>query len=223
MKKLILSTGEKGGVGKSFFARTYMASYFLENGTYPTCFDTDQANPTFSRFYGEMISHLDLNNIETFDVIIDKFEDGEQVVLVDGAARSLESLITWMNSVSITDILEDLGIEVDIYFVITDGMDSLNLLYQYTEVFNMDRFNWNVVLNKINGSEFEAYYKSNTRKRIMDELQGKEITLPLLSRDLSSYLDESGIPFESFLDDSSARMIKKQRVKSFLRQFNEYR
>ena len=57
MKKIILVTGDKGGVGKSFTARI-IADYLLDKKVSFRAFDTDKTNATFYRFYPDFVVWL---------------------------------------------------------------------------------------------------------------------------------------------------------------------
>lgn len=86
-KRIVFCHGDKGGVGKSTFARI-MADWYTQNNIPFKGFDTDSTNGQFLRFYGDKITPLALRDPSNLDQILNTLESAHDVTLVDLGARS---------------------------------------------------------------------------------------------------------------------------------------
>ena len=68
---MVLVTGDKGGVGKSFTSRTLL-DWYLGEGKKVRAFDTDKTNSTLFRFYQEegSVQQLDVESPGDLDELV---------------------------------------------------------------------------------------------------------------------------------------------------------
>ena len=141
--RLYYVTGSKGGVGKSLVA-TSLIFYLLENKKDVRVIDTDDSNPDVGRIYENSlrVSYIPLSdNTKSWGLFLNALEEfsssngdaGEIHVVVNGAARdnkTIEHNGDLLNSV----FQEGLDYDFSTLWVISDSIDSVNLLNSYISV-----------------------------------------------------------------------------------------
>ena len=128
MSKIHLIDGEKGGVGKSFFAKT-LIEYFLENGKTYTLIDADQSNPDVYNLYPDGGHQVIFSDVESkyhltdiiFELALDKS------VIVNLPAQVQDKLQGWIERSNIFDICAENNVEICRWFVSNGGYDSIKL------------------------------------------------------------------------------------------------
>src|SRR5690242_245700 len=117
MKKLILVTGDKGGVGKSFVART-VADHLLSEKIEFRAFDTDRTNATFFRFYPQLVEGLNVEQPQDLDRLLTELSESSTPFVMDCAARTLESILNWAKGIDLFSLKNELGITLTLVFVL---------------------------------------------------------------------------------------------------------
>jgi Mrp family chromosome partitioning ATPase len=79
-KSLTFVTGDKGGVGKSFFART-LAQHKIDTKQPFRAFDIDPVNPNLHQFYPEHTTALDIDEEGALDAIRDALDSHPQILV----------------------------------------------------------------------------------------------------------------------------------------------
>ena len=128
MSKIHLIDGEKGGVGKSFFAKTLL-EYFLEKKNTYTLIDADQSNPDVYNLYPEGGHQIIFSDVEAkyhltdiiFELALDK------TVIVNLPAQVQDKLQGWIERSNIFDICAENNVEICRWFVSNGGYDSIKL------------------------------------------------------------------------------------------------
>ena len=119
---------KKGGVGKSFFAKT-LIEYFLENNKTYTLIDADQSNPDVYNLYPEGGHQVIFSDVEAkyhlTDVIFELALD--KTVIVNLPAQVQDKLQGWIERSNIFDICADNNVEICRWFVSNGGYDSIKL------------------------------------------------------------------------------------------------
>lgn len=128
MAKIHLIDGEKGGVGKSFFAKT-LVEYFLEAEIPYTLIDADRTNPDVYRLYSEGAHQIIFSDLEEkfhqTDII---FESAlEKPVIVSLPAQIANLLQGWLERSNILETGAENGIEICRWFVSNGSYDSIQL------------------------------------------------------------------------------------------------
>lgn len=120
--RLVIVTGDKGGVGKSTFARGLLHSYLSAN-EFPIVFEADKSNPNIERFYGNSgltIKKTDVTNPNKLDSFIDLVAaqvtsviDSEEIIssdekiLIDLPAQSNQFFFKFIEDMDLFSILEN--------------------------------------------------------------------------------------------------------------------
>lgn len=219
--RLILVTGDKGGVGKTTTARV-IADYMEQGNSNLAFFDTDKTNATFRRFIGEKCKLLDPDKQGSLDELIDEVVDlpkGTQV-LIDCAARSLDSILDWMDQIEFETVLTDSKLDLAIIFVLGSDKDSLQILSDLHD--DMDSFEINpqyfIVKNYGRSGDYSQYETSKIREKLKAK-KALEICIPSLLERTTLAMDKNNLRFNE-LDSASTEKLSitdKQRAKSFIR------
>ena len=207
--------GEKGGVGKSVFART-LAQYMIDRGETFAGFDADNANGTLTRFYGQFSQSVDLNQFERTDIIIEKACSESLHAVVDLPAQSQANLSDWIYQNELLAFCKDQGIEVIFWFLMDQGKDSGHLASTFLNQFSGE-LPIVLVKNYGCGRNFEG----------VDELLKLYDNCPdIVSMELAELysstmlkIDHADIDFWGAANDAttSMTMMERQRVKMWLK------
>lgn len=240
--RLVIVTGDKGGVGKSTFARGLVQTYLDAQQRF-IGFDADSSNSQLLRFYGQYC------HIEPLDIFrsgkIDQFFDGlkkminpepdqdghtpqpESLFLLELPPQSRRILQKFIQSMNFLETAEkDYDVRVTMVVVISRVMDSINQLIDLHS-FCGNQADYVVVKNLFFGEsdEFTRYEKSPEVKGIKEKLESEkipfvEITMPELISHAYDYLDEKSMTFKQGMEQKDLPSVKG-RVTSWLRTFKE--
>ncbi len=142
MRRLHLTVGDKGGIGKSFVA-ALMAQYIRDNVTdvTPICIDMDMKNRTFSRYSELGVELIDVRtggdiDRSKFDILINRIDDaGENdVVIVDVGGNIYISLTDYMRVNEVYEMIAARGVEIILHVPIVGGGDMFPTLKTLDEV-----------------------------------------------------------------------------------------
>src|ERR1017187_2676153 len=98
-KRVILSMGGKGGVGKTS-VMTGLAEWFEENEIPVKLLDLDTENKTrgsLTHFFGGRVPKVDIHTPAGLDAFIDELADGPSVILADMGAGSGQVTYDWFD------------------------------------------------------------------------------------------------------------------------------
>jgi hypothetical protein len=214
-KRLVFVTGDKGGVGKSFTART-LVQHHLDTNQACHAYDIDPVNPSLHQYYPDHTIRLNLEEPGALDQIRNDLEFN-QLLLVDCAARSLHELDGWFRELGLLRQRHDLHLGITFVFVITPDKSCTAIMSE-----SLDRFgheaDYLVVKNLKMGKDFSIYENSKLRKRLLEEYQGKEITLPPLLERTVVLLDRHDLGFNRAMVDDRVTVADRSRVRGFLDQ-----
>lgn len=212
-KRLVFVTGDKGGVGKSFTART-LVQHNLDTNRPCHAYDIDPVNPSLHQYYPENTLRLDLGEPGALDQIRNDLEFNS-LLLVDCAARSLHELDIWFRELGLLRQRGDLQLAVTFVFVITPDKSCTAIMSEALDMFGHDA-EYLVVKNLKMGKDFSIYENSKLRKRLLEEYNGQEITLPPLLERTVVLLDRHDLGFNRALVDDRVTVADRSRVRGFL-------
>ena len=209
--------GEKGGVGKSFTARL-LAQYLIDRGIPFAGFDSDQSHGTFSRFYSDFTSALDVERDSSLDGIVEFcVENPGHDVIVDLAAQTSRRLNQWLEEGDILELFSEFDIPVYFWHVMDDGADSKNLLDKTLERYGDQPLNFVVVENLGRGEDFERFEQSSTHEKA--QLRNAAfLTLDRLQSELTKKIDFDNSSFWAAANNQEGMSItERQRVRVWLK------
>lgn len=241
-RRLIIITGDKGGVGKSTFARG-LAQVYLDTHTSFIGFDADISNSQLERFYGK---HCTIEKLNIFkDGGIDGFfnkintlinnkktEEGqdqarESLFLLELPPQSRTILQNFVEDMTFLETAQlDYGIRVTMVVVISRISDSVNQLI-HLHSFCKDMADYVIVKNLHFGeeNEFTLYKESKEIKNVKDTLTNsnasfREINMPSLIAHAYQYLDKNNMTFDDGIKQTENPAVKG-RTRGWLRKFKE--
>lgn len=214
-KRLVIVHGDKGGVGKSTFARL-LADYYISYGLPWRGYDTDATNGHLLRFYPEHTAAIDIHEPGSLDQLLNSLEQEGSHWLVDLGAQGGDKLVAWMGETEFLAVCRELNVTVTVAFVLSPVKDSAVLLKTVTDQLGSE-VQYLVVKNEATGSSFPIYDASKTRTRLMEELAATEIRLPELLEHVYYKIDKLNLAWSASLQGKALELAERQRVKAFLR------
>ena len=220
-KRMILVTGDKGGVGKSSFARGLLDVY-QHLGINCRAYDSDRRNAQLYRHYQRSpsgVAEIDITTKGEADALLNDLEaHPANVVLVDmpaGAGEWFEDLEADLNLIeSVAELCYRLTL-VSVVSRVKDSINALRLLMDYCD----HTVDYVVVKNLYFGeaSKFARFDASKTREHLL-KLSGIEIIMPDLFDDSYDAVDQHDLPFRSAsAADSPLSRAHRSRINQWLK------
>lgn len=210
--------GEKGGVGKSTFSRL-LAQYFIDRQLPFAGLDTDRSHQSFSRFYGDFTEHLDVDEFEGLDQIVEAaLEEEDRQVVVDLAAQSARPLWSWFDDADVVELLDESQVRLVCWHLLDDSRDSSDMLGEMLDHFGGSA-HCVAVLNQGRGRDFDVFERSGQRER-MRKLGGRIVDLPKLHHSSMAKIDLCDASFWAAAHNpaiGNLSMMDRQRCKIWLR------
>lgn len=210
--------GEKGGVGKSVFAR-FLSQFFIDQYIPFVGFDADSAHQSFARFYGEYATPIDLDEPHALDSIVEAAVGPEpKQIVIDLAAQSAKKLWRWLDEGEVLDLLEENDVKIICWHLLDDSRDGVAMLGELVAKFG-EKARYVAVLNQGRGYDFDAFHQSP----LADELRangGAIIELPKLNPGTMAKIDLSDVSFWAAVHNSDASnlsLMDRQRGKVWLK------
>lgn len=224
MKRFVIVTGDKGGVGKSTFARALFDFYISQK--FPCVgYDADTRNPQLERhFCKELVHCVNIFERGGADRLLTDLETAvPALVLVDMPAQSGGYFTKFEKEMSFFDSLKELGYRVTMVSVLNRVIDSvnvLNTLHQYCK----EKVDYVVVKNLFysadDGSRFERYNEWEGRKKLIDG-GAVEIEIKDLFFKTYDFVDSYSIGFTDAITHKQSNIAIKGRIRSWLLDFEE--
>lgn len=249
-RRLVIVTGDKGGVGKSTFARGLLQVYLDEKKEF-IAFDADTSNPQIKRFYGDECKIEPLNIFKKGEIDthfmeklgkyieppekIENNEGGEKVeevfipkslFLLELPPQSSNILKDFLKRMKFLETIKDAyDMRVTMVVVISRTIDSVN---QFVDLYNScgNHVDYVVVKNHFFGEEtdFRRYNNSPALKEIKNDAEKSkyiwETSMPDLIEHAYDYLDENSLTFAKGIEQNK-RIAVKGRVGAWMDEFKE--
>ncbi len=127
MSRIHFVGGEKGGVGKSVFARL-LCGWLVDQGDSVAALDADPGQGALLLSYPEYGHAVDLSLFESADRIMDRALSAEREVVVDLPAHSHRALLRWLHAGDVFNLAEETEVEIIFWLVTDGGFDSVSAL-----------------------------------------------------------------------------------------------
>lgn len=144
--------GEKGGVGKSVFARL-LSQYFIDRSLPHLGLDADSSHASLSRYYSDFTRPVDLDHFEGSDRIMELALETDRQVLVDLPAQSERFLDRWLEENDVLGMCSEMGVGLVYWYLVDDGRESAALLAKFLDKYAA-RLQCAVIRNLGCGSDF---------------------------------------------------------------------
>lgn len=218
MSTLHLIGGEKGGVGKSVFARL-LAQTFIDQGMNFVGIDADTSHGALLRFYGDYSHAVDLTSFESADQIMDRALGADRRVLVDLPAQSARFLRKWLDTGDVVNFSREMGVRLVFWHVTDGGYDSVAQLANVKETLGDDVLVV-VVKNYGRSPEFSQLEESPLLSEMMHR-GARVVTLPELEPATMYYIDKHSLSFWGAAHNASGDFalspMSRRRVERWLR------
>ena len=225
-KRLVIVTGEKGGVGKSTLSRALFQLY-INNNVPCQAFECDTRNPQLHRhFKNSYDNNIDFANFFTkgdADILMNHIDKKDvPVFLVDLPAQSGMFFEKFVKDFDFFNTVKnEIGCEVTLLSVISRNLDSINLLKVLYNTCG-DIPNYIVVKNLFFGEtadKFERYDNSPFRSKMLSKGL-KEVCLPDLFYKTYDFIDINSLTFENVKIHPQTDIVLKTRTKTWLNEMS---
>jgi hypothetical protein len=240
LRRLVMVTGDKGGVGKSTFARG-LAQTYIDNAVKFVGLDADNSNPHLIRFYEKAanIHRLDISNSDKLDEFVDnlkelvypkskesgKNQEEKSLILLETPSQFLPTLKILITEMGFLDVVNNkCKMRVTIVVVISTIIDCITQLLELYS-FCGDRVDYVIVKNSFYGEAEQFAFYDNSQKVKEMEQQVKatghdftSINMPKLAKKSYDYLDVKNLTFRQGLEQDEYPSVFG-RVLSWLNNF----
>lgn len=236
-RRLVLVLSDKGGCGKSTFARGY--ADLLRRKKVPAYLaDADGTVGQLLQFYGMRdadgsiavkqdgmtgVAYFSIHSERDRDSAFDAIDSGAVRVLFDLPAGAITPLSEFDKAVGLFEHAKRNGYGVTFVNVITPMLASGRtvglILSTFADVSNAA---FVVVKNRFYGPEsddFERYDQARGRKRLM-EMSGVELVLPAMRMRTYAYIDELNLSFSAAREDTRLKTVDRSVVHRWIDAFD---
>lgn len=217
MSTIHLVGGEKGGVGKSVFARL-LAQLFIDRDMAFAAIDADARHGGLLRFYSDYVQSIDLTQFESIDQIMDRALAADRRVLVDLPAQSARALERWVEAGDVLALAREMNVNLVWWHVSDGGYDSVESLSRVVDTFG-GQVQLIVVRNWGRATDFSQLERSTALDRVR-QAGGQVVDIPVLEASTMYKLDHAGSSFWSAVNntnpDAALPLMERRRAKLWL-------
>ncbi len=216
--RLILTHGEKGGVGKTTVARV-LADYLNARKLSYRAFDAEGNTGQLLRFHKNETSSVDVGDSTGIAPVLDYvMEGGHRIALVDLGARSGEDLRTWLYKGGALEEAGSGGLGITVVYVLGGAVDSVGHLKECFQQLGRD-VNYVIIRNFGVAQKFEIYDNSSIRKDVL-AAGAREIALPPLDGAVYQSVDRSSLAFSTYAESAGTHggFTEKRYCRTWLRE-----
>lgn len=221
MARIHLIDGEKGGVGKSLFARV-MVQYAIDKKIEHALVDADMTNQDVKRFYDYAIDaefSEAVNKGDRADII---FELGrKKPVIVNLPANVFPRVNNWITRGRLLEVADKYGVDICKWFVCDGGFESIDLFYQSINLYK-DKMLHAFVKNLGKTDDWSFLNDDTTYKNITNKFKNtlKIIDFPLLYPGDRYFIDSKKFRFDAMEIEETMPVMSQQRLSTFLEESN---
>lgn len=229
LKRLIFVYGDKGGVGKSAFARLLLDIYrFLAIPC--KAIDSDTSNADLYRCYkrfgdkaqqlgddsADAVERVDFTVRGEADYLIDSLGDYNELILVDLPARSRDAFTSFVRELDLVSAAAESGYRVTIVHVLGKTRSSVSALKEVVELCG-DGADYVLVKNLLFGepNTFARYDASQTRQKVVSQLGGIELNMQEMFWTSWDVIEDNDLPFRWAVDAEKTVLQRSQRTRAY--------
>lgn len=217
--RLILTHGEKGGVGKTTVARV-IADFLNSRNASFRAFDAEGTTGQLLRFHPTETAAVNVASAASVAPVLDYLMEpgGKRLALVDLGARSGEDVKSWLYRGGALEEAEASRLGITVIYVLGGAVDSVGHLKECFGALGMD-VNYVVVKNFGVAGKFDVYDHSNVRKDLL-AAGAREIAIPALDGSVYQSVDRASISFSAFADGQNGNFgfTERRYCRSWLRE-----
>jgi hypothetical protein len=220
--------GEKGGVGKSLFARV-MVQYCIDKGFPYVLIEADRSNPDVGEIYPDSVEAKTGQKIFHYKQAIfseseRKAYEADQIfelaltnpVIVNLPAQVFGMVNDWIERNGVLTIGSQHGVEICKWFVCTGGYDSVKLFIESVTHFE-GKLKHILVRNWGLQDDWSSVSERKELQDLISKYAIKVIDFPKFSYRERDYLDEYRISFGEARELKELGVLGLQRIHNFLK------
>ncbi|MDJ0597163.1 MAG: mobilization protein [Pleurocapsa sp. MO_226.B13] len=216
MPTIHLIDGEKGGVGKSFVAKT-MIQYALDRGLAHIAVETDRSNPDVANIYGDSCKRAVLSENEKqahksdriFELALSK------PLIVSLPSQVHKPLRSWIEKNKLLEIAPNYGVGFQKWFVCNGEFDSTKLFVKSLQYYE-DRLPHILVRNFGLCDEWGQVDDDRLLQELIKKYEVKVIDFPKLGYYERYLINKEQLTFGDAKTSDKLTILAKQRVVNFL-------
>ena len=213
MKRLDLILNGKGGVGKSFFAVSFI-QFLKDKGIAHVAIDCDNENSTLKRFHPDT-RFLNLDHRRELDGIFGALEKANLVVM-DCRAASTDLFIDFFEEIDLTAVLSALDTALTLVMPVNHESDSVDQVQRLADQFGK-KCNYVVIRNAAHSDSFALFESSEVRAQLKDKFDGREIAMTRLQDWLVEALNAENLTITAATKHSAFSLLDRQRLQTWQR------
>lgn len=217
MSVIHLIDGEKGGVGKSFIART-MIQYALERNLPFVAVETDRSNPDVSRVYKDLCKFAIFSEDEKQADKADRiFEYAtEKPVIVSLPSQVERAVQTWIERNELLKFADEHGVSFCKWFISNGEYDSLRLFQASLNHYG-NQITHILVRNFGLCDEWSQVDDDESSQKLIKKYKVKVIDFPKLGHRERYLINRHQLRFDDATKSKELTILGKQRVVNFLK------
>lgn len=216
MPTIHLPTGEKGGVGKTFFTRT-MIQYAIDRKFTFTAVETDRSNPDVAGVYKDICKYAifseDEKQLDKADSIFEYAT--EQSVIVSLPSQVHRAVSSWIDRNELFKIGEQYKVNFCNWFVCNGRFDSVKLLIASLNHYQ-NRMPHILVRNWGMCDDWSQVEQDQDLQKLIKKYKVKTIDFPKLEYKEAYLIDKHRLNFAEAKKHKDFTVLGKQRVVNFL-------
>jgi hypothetical protein len=217
MATIHLIDGEKGGVGKSFMART-MIQYGLDRELSFLAVETDRSNPDVSRVYGDLCKFAVFSEDEKQADKADRiFEMAmEKSVIVSLPSQVNRAVTTWIDHNQLLQLGAEHGISFCKWFVSNGDYDSVRLFQSSLKHYEQQMTHI-LVRNFGLCDDWSQVDDDELLQKLIKKYEVKVVDFPRLGHRERYLLNQHQLRFDDATKSNNLTILGKQRIVNFLK------
>lgn len=217
MATIHLIDGEKGGVGKSFVART-MVQYCLDRNFPFVPVETDRSNPDVSRAYKDICQYAVLSEDEKqadkadriFEMAMDK------PVIVSLPSQVHRAMKAWIDRNQLFQLGKECDVSFCKWFVCNGEYDVVQLFLASLNCYK-DQMTHILVRNFGLCDDWSAIEADSSVQKLIKKYKVKVIDFPKLGNSEKYIINQNQLNFDEARNSKEFKILARQRVVNFLK------
>ncbi|MEL6442148.1 MAG: mobilization protein [Cyanobacteria bacterium J06621_8] len=217
MPVIHLIDGEKGGVGKSFVART-MIQYGLDRNLSFVAVETDRSNPDVAGVYQDVCRFAVFSENEKQADKADRIFElaTESPVIVSLPSQVNRSVKAWIERNKLFELSDEYGVSFCKWFVTNGEYDSVKLFSSSLNAYG-DKMTHILVRNTGLCDEWSQVDEDSDLQKLIAKYKVKVIDFPKLGYRERYAINKQQMRLDDARDCSELGILGKQRVVNFLK------
>jgi hypothetical protein len=199
---LIMIGANKGGVGKTTFARSLL-DYLAHNNVVARAFDTEHPHGTLSRFHGPQTQIVDITQTPDQMRILDTLTTSQvKVTVIDARAGALTTSLHALRDVGFLDAVRAEQFNFILFHILGPSIASLEEI-SATAPFLADA-NYFLVKNYVNDTTFFDWDPATCQTYFGKVKSAGDVVIPKLNAMALEQVEVAGTTFSTFVANRTA-------------------